>query len=152
MTQRADWSNINPMETDMNTKSFYFFLGLFLIFTVAPCHAQKTLSSITLGNASLMLTDKEISVYKNRALDGSAMAATKLANYYQGIALDNDKALYWLQIAAENGDIQAMHSYWVIASQSDDQDDHRRGLFWLKKAAASKDKLSQEELKSIQKP
>lgn len=99
-------------------------------------HAQKTIKSVTMGTASLALTESQISKYRVYALEGSAPAAVKLADYYNAVALDYAKALYWFQIASENGDVEAMHSYWVIASQSGDPDDRIRGLFWLKKAAS----------------
>jgi hypothetical protein len=123
-----------------------------LAFGSPATHAQKTISSVVMGNADLVLTKDEVSRYHGEALDGSAEAATKLANYYGFVVLNFEKELYWLQIAAENGDIKAMYSYWVIASQDEDADVRRRGTFWLKRAASLGDLRSRDALHDAPRP
>jgi hypothetical protein len=115
---------------------------VFFAIVASAGKAQKTLSSVVMGNADAILTKVEVAKYSGEALDGSAAAAEKLANFYGFIILDFEKELYWLQIGAEDGDVNAMHSYWVIARLNEDPDVRRRGLFWLKRAASLGDKQS----------
>jgi hypothetical protein len=87
------------------------------------------------GNASLVVKKGDIPTLRTKALDGSADAASRLSRYYGFVTLDHKAERYWAQIAAENGDPEAMYNYAIILTEYNRAEDNRRALFWMKKAA-----------------
>lgn len=111
----------------------------------------KGQAPLPLADADLRLAPDQIKPTEIKALDGSPEAANKLANHYQGWTNDVEKAMYWYQIAAENGSAEAMWNYYEISSVVPFPDWKRRGLFWLRKAAGMGDKHAVEELADLEK-
>ena len=58
----------------------------------------------------------------------------------QGLARDCDRALFWYQKAAENGEIMAMDqlSKIYLTGLCDQPENHEEGMRWLKKSGAIK--------------
>lgn len=129
-------------------RSIKFALVVSAALLASTASGQKTVTKVVGGNQEFVLTASDVARYREQALDGSMDAASKLAAFYGTVKLDTDQDLYWTQIAAENGSVAAMHDYWVVARLSNNPDERRRGLFWLKRAASLGDKLSQEALKN----
>jgi hypothetical protein len=100
------------------------------------------------GNAGLMLSDQQITVYSQKALSGDSDAANHLASFYLIVGGSRSKAEYWYRIAAENGDVAAQRSYGEMLLE--DSKDKTRAVFWLERAAKAGDSLATEILQKMQ--
>lgn len=136
-------------------------IALALLFGLA-CVGMASASSgqakgqdpLPLADVGLRLSPDQIKQNEIKALDGSPEAANKLANHYQGWTNDVEKAMYWYQIAAENGSTEAMWNYYSVSTSVTFPDWGRRGRFWLHKAADLGEKHALDELRdeATQKP
>ncbi|MBT2119565.1 SEL1-like repeat protein [Dyella sp. LX-66] len=123
---------------------------MLIAILAGSAHAQqKTLEKAVMTNQEFALDASQIRLNEEKALDGTQEAANRLAHHYEFVAVDLDKALRWYEIAAENGSTEAMYNYWTMATQSNDPNDGRRGLFWLKKAASLGDTQSKKALQDL---
>ena len=87
--------------------------------------------------ADLMLHPYEVDKLAEEAWGGSGEAAPNLSLYYGSVRLDLDRSDYWTLIGAENGNAVAQYNAWVQLSDSrSSNDDQKRAVFWLRKAAA----------------
>jgi TPR repeat protein len=84
-----------------------------------------------MGNHRFIIPHADLDGLKRMALQGSADAALRLANYHQMILLDPDQAEYWLGIAAENGSIVGMYNLAHALRRSNDASKHARARYWL---------------------
>lgn len=122
--------------------------GLACIGTAPLSFGQvKGQNPLPLADSGLRLSPEQIRQNEIRALDGSPEAANQLANHYQGWTNDVEKAMYWYQIAAENGSTEAMWNYYEVSTVATFPDWVRRGRFWLRKAADLGDKHAIDELR-----
>lgn len=82
---------------------------------------------------------------EQRALAGDIEAARRAVtnNLYSGAAAIR----HWTEIGAENGDIQAQRNLGLqLLLESENSDDHIRGLFWLEKAASGGSAAAKDEV------
>lgn len=130
-------------------RSNLIVVAALLALSASSAFAQKQLLSVHGGNQEFALNKVQIAALEGQALDGSGDAAAKLAKYYSMVALQYDEAIFWYQIGAENGSIEAMYGFWSMGHAGNDPKERRRGLFWLRKAASLGDKASVEALKDL---
>jgi hypothetical protein len=83
-----------------------------------------------MGNADLDIPDAERSTLEKSALLGDASAAFRLYKYSDYVTFDHTNARYWLQIAAENGDVAAMHILGRRLLHDTDHNNKIRGRYW----------------------
>src|SRR5690348_8954540 len=84
---------------------------------------------------SLELSDEKLLKVKRDALDGSPSEGYHLLEYYDVYKGDRAQAMYWAQIAAENG--EARNAFDYASLLSDDKDNVMsliRARFWAKRA------------------
>ncbi|MGO1069716.1 hypothetical protein [Lysobacter sp. CA199] len=84
---------------------------------------------------------------ERKALQGSGEAALEVAMFHG--TRDTKLMEYWTWIGAENGDPTCQHNYAYLLRSRRDSYSQMRALYWMKKAAANKSKLAQEELKEM---
>lgn len=89
-----------------------------------------------LGNAGLMFSIDELRLLEEKAMGGSAEAASRLGAHYSVMAVNDTEAWRWYAIGAENGDSGCMYSLWTIGRQSEDRLLRIRGEYWLERAAS----------------
>lgn len=88
-----------------------------------------------MGNHRFIISEADLDGLKGAALQGSADAALRLANYCQMILLDPVQAEYWLGIAAENGSIDGMYNLAHTLRRSNDASKHVRAHYWFERVA-----------------
>jgi TPR repeat protein len=114
----------------------YWLILILLQMVPITCVAQEAPRDVILATVSYSLSKEEVARYSKEAMEGSPEAALKLANFYwmRGRP-DFAKTKYWALIGAENGNAEAQFRAFQRLRTSTDRLDHRRALFWLKKAA-----------------
>lgn len=85
------------------------------------------------------LSDEELSTASQRGARGSKEDAMRVAMYYMFGIDDEDKAVYWFQIAAENGDPGAMQNLSVILHSRGGAENCERSKYWLNRIKTSFD-------------
>ena len=88
-----------------------------------------------MGNAPFVISDKDLPIVKNEALGGSGEAALRLYKYYRKIALDPKSAIYWAQVAAENGDPIGQYTFGLELLELKDEQSETRARYWMRRAA-----------------
>jgi TPR repeat protein len=89
------------------------------------------------GAQNFAITARDISTLRARALSGSGEAALRLSRHY-GIAMHDSKAaVYWLQIAAENGSSLAQLDYAYKLAGDRNAEDQNRAMYWAREALKS---------------
>jgi TPR repeat protein len=85
------------------------------------------------GNSSFEISPDDAEKLESLALDGSGKAALRLANYYYLVRRDDIEGLYWMRIAAENGDPYGMYNLAFHLRLSQNAHDKARARYWLKR-------------------
>lgn len=101
---------------------------------VCLCIPQIALSgehNVLFPEQAAVLSEKQISVLKPEAMNGSVEAAHRLATYYAMIKLDDQSAVYWEQIRVEDGDRNARYDLGARLAAEPDPLSHIRARFWL---------------------
>lgn len=80
---------------------------------------------------------------------GDAKSSSILFTYYEFAEEDNKKALYWLNKAAEQGDIDSQYNLGNMYTYVDGMIDKTKAIYWLKKAAKQNNALAIQRLKEI---
>lgn len=88
-------------------------------------------------NSGLVIPDAQIQQVEVAALQGSKEAARRLVNHYDYGVGDHVQALYWAEIAAENGDPVAEFNYGTLLRLKTDQMSQVRARFWYLRAEQS---------------
>lgn len=102
-----------------------------------------------LNYSKQLLSESDIEIYKNGANRGSGIAALRLAEYYAKIKIvpddikclldcgvpgnnfdDENTALYWYRIGAQNGNEECMNEYATLLEKSKDKHDRMRSKYW----------------------
>jgi TPR repeat protein len=83
------------------------------------------------------LSSDELARHIAAALTGSVASGHCVAAYYFWVAIDAPDRLYWLQIAAENGDAAAMGMLATLLEKSGESRDRQRTEFWETRSAKS---------------
>lgn len=86
------------------------------------------------GNRPFLIPEAEIPKLQEQALKGSGAAAYRLAQYYDFAVFDYEQGLYWITLAAENGDIRGVYGLGVALARSQSDRDKVRARYWLEKA------------------
>jgi len=134
-------------------KTIAFLVALFVGFSAcAQSQSPKSSDKIISAVSSLTLRPDEVIKLSNEGWNGSGEAALRLSLYYGSVKLDLDKSEYWTTIAAENGNAVAQYNVWVQLNESNNVDDKKRAIFWLKKSADQGYANAKLELQNIQKP
>ena len=100
----------------------------------------------------LQLSDDELLKKQKDALDGSPAAGYDLLEYYIVYIRDHDQAMYWAQIAAENG--EANNEFDYASYLSDDKGNLMsliRARFWAKRALKNGHPIAKSLLSDIDK-
>jgi len=112
------------------------------------------------GNYSLDLTEQERKDLSKRAIAGDSVSAWRLFVYFEAFAFDWPDAIYWKQIAAENGGAREQYGFGVFligyadipGSEGVPADvARRRGRYWICKAAQQGLSYAQSEILDIEK-
>jgi hypothetical protein len=83
------------------------------------------------GTPSPYKTEREAQAAAVEALGGDADAAFGLSLYYTGEPFDRARNSYWLQIAAENRNANALYYFGTRLLASDDSCRIMRGIYFL---------------------
>jgi hypothetical protein len=86
---------------------------------------------------------------ERRALAGGRMAASSLASHYQA-ANAIDEAVYWLQIAVQNGAHYKAQELADWLPKTGTAQDCRRAIYWLKRLRKAKSRTSERRAVSDQ--
>jgi TPR repeat protein len=105
-------------------------------------------------NAGFDIPDKDIPALREAALRGSGASALKLAQFYGPLKRDSARRLYWLTIAAENGNPVGMHNlaYLLLHGEhlpEENRDHEIRARFWLERAVRAGSNRSREMLSEM---
>jgi TPR repeat protein len=127
---------------------------LFVALLVSSCATQ----SITVNNGqphwvmlnqSLKLSDAEIRDLEPKALGGSTEAALRLCNFFDFIRMDHNEAMFWVQIAAENGGHISEYNYGSMLYEDPNPRNRQRARFWLERAAKNGDEKAKILLRKL---
>jgi TPR repeat protein len=126
---------------------YAFFLLFFIL--VDSAWGQVTGPSDIMGNADMILSGQQISLYSEQALGGDRDAANHLGQYFLAIKNDRIRAEKWYLISAENGDEGAQRTYANLILQ-DSKENKTRAIFWLKKASQGGNSSATADLEKLQ--
>jgi len=87
------------------------------------------------GSKYFVLSDEELSALSASALDGDGAAAHRVALHFSALP-DERRAIEWLTISAENGDLNGMSELSSALVNEGGEKSCRRALFWLRKRVA----------------
>lgn len=110
-------------------------------------HTNGFQEGVNGGNDDLAISEDLIADLELKALRGSDTAAWKLYQYFFDYKNNHNEGMFWLQIAAENGNQMAQKTLGIILSNSSesaaDTEQHcywtaarnrERAYFWLDRA------------------
>jgi hypothetical protein len=104
-----------------------FIYILLFIFLMQGCASSN---SVIMINHIYDIASKDMSNYKNRALNGDAKYSQKIGNYYRFIESKPEEFRFWIRLAAEQGDpLAALNLGNVMAGDRD-----KAAIVWLKRA------------------
>jgi hypothetical protein len=88
-----------------------------------------------MGNAPFIIPSADLPTIEKQALEGSPDAAQRLYRYYRKVALNSEAAVYWAQIAADNGDATGQYAFGLELLERKDEDSAVRAKYWIRRAA-----------------
>ncbi|WP_168205897.1 tetratricopeptide repeat protein [Geobacter sp. FeAm09] len=88
-----------------------------------------------MGEARFILSPAEQQEFSHKGEGGDSESAYKMSLYYDFVALDHPKAIYWLKKAALNGHTLAQYNLGHSYLYEDVVKDKVKAKYWLKKAA-----------------
>lgn len=101
---------------------------------------------------SFNLTNEELLEFQKKSQDGDAEASHKLWLFYNFTLLDYDRAVEWLDKAAEQGLPVAQYSLaFDLSRRGSPRYDLKKAKYWAGKAASSGEKLAHGLLRQIEK-
>jgi TPR repeat protein len=124
-----------------------FLVLLFCLISTQAFSAQKPLP----GLSGAVLDEGRLAKFKAAAIDGDGQLALRLSAHYL-LTGDRKNAIEWARVSAENGHVDGQYQVGYLLRETDDADARRRGVFWLKKAAARGFAPAKDALKRIQAP
>ena len=86
------------------------------------------------------ISDYEIRVLIDYALRGGKKEAYHLYEYYKNYKKDENEAVYWLRIGAQNKNLDCQYEYGKYLLSKNDEYSKIRGRFWIRKALKKYDK------------
>lgn len=151
----------------MSKPSLFLTLCVILgLMNPTPSHADDNMTlqqsppdtDKAVGQSAFMLNEgmridaDQIGNVESSALDGDAEAAHRLARYYNGIKLDHTTALYWYQIAAENGGAVNHYNYGYMLTVSNNPKDKKRARYWFNLALKEGEESAADAIKQLDDP
>jgi TPR repeat protein len=116
------------------------FMGVLFAALIFAFRKSDAPSEYTQANASYVLNQQDLDRLKVQATAGDSAAAIRVAKHYGFIALDNQAAIRWWEVAAKLGDVNAQYTIGLLLVDSKDLAESERGLEWLRLAARNGDK------------
>lgn len=92
------------------------------------------------GTPSRYTTEREAQAAALQALRGDSQAAFELFLYFTGDRFDRDRANYWLKVAKDNGDYNALYDLGSRLGMSDNPCKVLRGIYYLELAVKASPK------------
>lgn len=120
-----------------------------MLFSIGSTMAEQRFNP-TMPMTGIALNGDSIRALSNEGLSGSPDSAQKLALHFLVANGNLTDGMYWTHIAAENGHAVAQYNMWQLLNQSEDANNHKRALFWLRRSAASGNSDAIEKLKELQ--
>jgi hypothetical protein len=87
------------------------------------------------GPSIYSLSEAELQYHKARALLGDAISGYCLAMHFSFSASENSETEYWITIAAENGNSDAMQMISIRLANKKNPRDSSRAKYWKERAA-----------------
>jgi TPR repeat protein len=133
-----------------------FILGIGLVFAaigfVYAGHGDSSSnpeSNFVMSGQVYSLTDNEVQRLADEALGGTAEGAFRLYLFFELVKGDHLEALFWLQIAAENGHPIGQYNFGGMLRKDPDPRNRQRARFWFERAAENGVSGASERLKEI---
>lgn len=123
----------------------------FLAIAVGIFAASQTQEGPIMANKGLEIPEDQIEATQAVALSGSGPAAFKLFDYYEMVAVDKEKSLYWATISAENNYPKGMYALGFKLARERDYKAKIRARYWLEKAKKNGETLANDILKELDK-
>jgi len=94
---------------------FVLFTGLFTIsvYAMGECNMETKNGPLLSSGSEYMLSKEEIEFLSKSALSGNAEAAFRLYQYFRFSRSDDEKATYWVGVAAKNGSNVGQYNFAV---------------------------------------
>jgi TPR repeat protein len=121
----------------MSMKSYAALAFAALVLALASISSAAQERDHFLANIDYSLSKESLLSLSDEGMEGSALSAAKVMNYYIFVKRDCKKSMVWALIAAENGSPEAQFMTYQLLADSRKHDDQRRALFWLGMAAKS---------------
>ena len=126
-------------------KPMFFIMTILLLCNCC----SKDDSEVGFDNQTFVLSPDSIVIFEKEAKSGNPDAARKLALYYLYVKLDQKKAFFWNEKAAENGHTIAQFEVGRDYATGDNPlkiKDFRKAKYWLKNSAQKGDTQAKEYL------
>ena len=143
MAERIMQSNIKKIATIV----LIFFAWLVLVKGTAMAAsnistgetAKTTAAKVPLENMNkkFFIPETQIASLQESALKGDTSDANKLYDFYVFYKNNYDEGMYWVTIAAENGDVRAMYNLADLSTILAGKKGKIRARFWFEKVIAS---------------
>jgi len=119
----------------MNKKHLYLAIG-FACYLLIGCSDQSKNGEGEFASSaqSYNLSKTDIERLQGLAKSGGTEAAIRLGNYYASIARDDASSLYWFEMAANGGDINAINTTSMFYIKKNTEVDCKKAIEWLNKA------------------
>lgn len=124
-------------------------LGLIIILGCEKWRDQKAKNEKDAMNKVFVLSNDEIKANSLIALKGGIRESIRLVDYYSIGISDQSEYLFWLTIAAENDDPDAQSSLGLDLSNTSNPMSLFRAYFWLSRANAHSEEMSNERLRDV---
>lgn len=100
----------------------------------------------TVGVISKNLSAEEEKKLLAQANEGNVDAVVRLANFYDFVKLDSEKANFWLKKAAVHGHVRSQYNLGIKLVARKDEASRNEGIYWLKEADKSGEPLAKSAL------
>lgn len=115
-----------------------FILALAILAVGNPAMADAPQQQPLNLNIGAAITENELASLQKAALDGDGVAAFRLSRHFRFANVNRGEELYWLRIAAENGNLAGQYNFgYELATRERSERNLVRAVFWLRKAKAA---------------
>jgi TPR repeat protein len=109
-----------------------------LLLLFSGCRGDGAESSES-GSHKFELSPGELRDFSRKASAGDVLSARKLGDHYLFARSDVERGLRWYRIAASRGDVQSMHSLFLILRSGGDSGSCEEARKWLVMATTTSD-------------
>lgn len=106
-----------------------------LAFAATHPDEQGKALPVESGPSIYSLSEAELQYHKGRALLGDPTSGYCLAMHFSFSASENSETEYWITVAAENGNSDAMQMLSIQLSNKRNPRDSSRAKYWKERAA-----------------